>query len=49
MVDIKPNTDSNGIIGPDGKFITVKSQVQDAKDTSRATVIFDSGLFDSIF
>jgi len=35
--------DSNGIIGPDGKTIPVKSSVQGASDSSRATVVFDSG------
>jgi hypothetical protein len=37
--------DANGIIGPDGKTIPVKSGVQGVSDTSRATVIFDSGRF----
>ncbi|KAF7977727.1 hypothetical protein HWV62_2792 [Athelia sp. TMB] len=35
--------DSNGIIGPDGNFITYKTQVPSTKDTSQMTVVFDSG------
>jgi hypothetical protein len=35
--------DQNGIIGPDGKFITVNSQVEATTDPNRATVVFDSG------
>lgn len=35
--------DSNGIIGPDGGFITYKTEVTATKDTSQMTVVFDSG------
>lgn len=35
--------DKDGIIGPDGKTISVKSVVDGSSDSNRATVVFDSG------
>jgi hypothetical protein len=35
--------DENGIIGPDGKPITIKTQVTDTSYPNNATVVFDTG------
>lgn len=35
--------DENGIIGPDGKPITIKTQVTDTPYPNNATVVFDTG------